>query len=423
MVLALLILKIYVNIVIALMVLYIARQFRFTMNRMSGEQKMYYQDIMDSDMPSVTVLVPMHNEELVALNILERLLDADYPKERLEIIPINDHSEDKTREILDKFAAEHPAIRPLHRYAGRRGKPAAINEALQRATGEVIIVFDADYRPPRGILRDIAVCFKDPEVGAVMGRVVPENVGANLLTRMLDLERSGGYQVDQQARYNLGLLPQYGGTVGGFRKSYCLHTVDGEKVCFDPNILTEDTELTIKLYLQGKQVVYANRAECYEEVPEDWDVRGRQIRRWARGHTQVMFRYLPRIYRSKMLTRRQKLDGMLLLVLYAMPPLFFLAVAALMVLFFAGEPAYATLLPVFFLTVAFNAFGNFSAFFQIGAATFIDGSTYRIRLLPFLMMNVFFNGIYISDGVIDAALDHVSGRATVWQKTMRFRKK
>jgi len=136
-----------------------------------------------------------------------------------------------------------------------------------------------------------------------------------------------------------------------------------------------------------------------------------------------MFRYLPQIYRSKMLTRRQKLDGMLLLVLYAMPPLFFLAVAALMVLFFAGEPAYATLLPVFFLTVAFNAFGNFSAFFQIGAATFIDGSTYRIRLLPFLMMNVFFNGIYISDGVIDAALDHVSGRATVWQKTMRFRKK
>lgn len=423
MVLALLILKIYVNIVIALMVLYIARQFRFTMNRMSGEQKMYYQDIMDSDMPSVTVLVPMHNEELVALNVLERLLDADYPKEKLEVIPINDHSEDKTKEILDKFAAEHPTIRPLHRYTGRRGKPAAINEALQRATGEVIIVFDADYRPPRGILRDIAVCFKDPEVGAVMGRVVPENVGSNLLTRMLDLERSGGYQVDQQARYNLGLLPQYGGTVGGFRKSYCLHMVEGEKVCFDPNILTEDTELTIKLYLQGKQVVYANRAECYEEVPEDWDVRGRQIRRWARGHTQVMFRYLPQIYRSKMLTRRQKLDGMLLLVLYAMPPLFFLAVAALMVLFFAGEPAYATLLPVFFLTVAFNAFGNFSAFFQIGAATFIDGSTYRIRLLPFLMMNVFFNGIYISDGVIDAALDHVSGRATVWQKTMRFRKK
>jgi cellulose synthase/poly-beta-1,6-N-acetylglucosamine synthase-like glycosyltransferase len=404
------------------MAFYIVRQFFFTMNRMIGEQKMYYQDIMDSDMPRVTVLVPMHNEELVALNVLERLLDADYPKEKLEVIPINDHSEDRTKEIVDKFSAEHPFIKPLHRYSGRRGKPAAINEALQKATGEVIIVFDADYRPPRGILRDIAVCFKDPEIGAVMGRVVPENVGTNLLTRMLDIERSGGYQVDQQARYNLGLVPQYGGTVGGFRKDYCMEIINEKKVCFDPNILTEDTELTFKLYLKGRKVAYANRAECYEEAPEDWEVRGRQIRRWARGHTQVMYRYLPQILSSKMLNRKQKLDGVLLLVLYAMPTIFFGALIALIVLFFLGDPAYATILPIFFLTVAFNAFGNFSAFFEIGAATFIDGSTYRVRLLPFLMLNVFFNGIYISDGFVDATLDHISGRRTVWQKTMRFRK-
>ena len=414
--------KVYIWVVVFLMTLYIARQFFFTLSRMIGEQKMYYQDIMDSDMPAVTVLIPMHNEELVALNVLERLLDADYPQGKLEIIPINDHSGDRTKEILDKFAAEHPAIKPLHRSSGRRGKPAAINEALQKASGEVIIVFDADYRPPRGILRDIAVCFKDPEIGAVMGRVVPENVGTNLLTRMLDIERSGGYQVDQQARYNLGLVPQYGGTVGGFRKNYCMEIVNEEKVCFDPNILTEDTELTFKLYLRGRKVAYANRAECYEEAPEDWEVRGRQIRRWARGHTQVMYRYLPLMLGSRLLDWKQKLDGILLLWLYAMPTLFFAAVSALITLFFLGDPAYSTLLPVFFLTVAFNAFGNFAAFFEIGAATFIDGSTYRVRLLPFLMLNVFFNGIYISDGFIDATLDHLSGRRTEWQKTRRFRK-
>ena len=52
-----------------------------------------------------------------------------------------------------------------------------------------------------------------------MGRVVPLNAGRNLLTRMLDLERSAGYQVDQQARMNLHLVPQYGGTVGGVGSS------------------------------------------------------------------------------------------------------------------------------------------------------------------------------------------------------------
>ena len=70
-----------------------------------------------------------------------------------------------------------------------------------------------------GLLKQLVAPFFDPEVGAVMGRVVPVNSGANLLTRLLDLERSGGYQVDQQARMNMNLMPQYGGTVGGVRLS------------------------------------------------------------------------------------------------------------------------------------------------------------------------------------------------------------
>ena len=83
------------------------------------------------------------------------------------------------------------------------------------AQGDIAIIFDADYVPGRGLLKQLVAPFFDPEVGAVMGRVVPINSGTNLLTRMLDLERSGGYQVDQQARMNMNLLPQYGGTVGG----------------------------------------------------------------------------------------------------------------------------------------------------------------------------------------------------------------
>ncbi|MFY0104485.1 hypothetical protein ABTP95_22220, partial [Acinetobacter baumannii] len=76
----------------------------------------------------------------------------------------------------------------------------------------------ADYLPARGLIKQLVAPFFDPEVGAIMGRVVPVNAGANLLTRLLDLERSGGYQVDQTARMNLGLVPQYGGTVGGIRR-------------------------------------------------------------------------------------------------------------------------------------------------------------------------------------------------------------
>jgi len=66
----------------------------------------------------------------------------------------------------------------------------------------------------KDVIRELVMAFVDPEVGAVMGRVVPRNNAESLLTRLLALERSGGYQVDQQARYNLDLFPQYGGRSG-----------------------------------------------------------------------------------------------------------------------------------------------------------------------------------------------------------------
>ena len=357
-----LILKIYLVFTVAVLVVYSMRHFVFTLNRLFFEQRIYYQDIIDSELKSITILIPMHNEEKVARQILDLLVvsaypyenvgtdakrildllvDADYPHEKLEIIPINDFSSDETRIILDEYAAHYPFIKPLHRYEGQRGKPAALNEGMKMAKGEIIIVFDADYLPPRGILKDIAVSFNDPEVGAVMGRVVPVNTRTNLLTRLLDLERTGGYQVDQQARYNMKLIPQYGGTVGGFRKDVV--TALGS---FDTNILAEDTELTFRLLMKGWKVIYANRAECYEEAPETWNVRSRQIRRWSRGHNQVMFRYLWPLIVSSKLSKKEKFDGLLLLFVYAIPLVLLLALLDSLALFFLVK---CRLLPVYSL--------------------------------------------------------------------------
>jgi cellulose synthase/poly-beta-1,6-N-acetylglucosamine synthase-like glycosyltransferase len=359
----------------------------------------------------------MHNEELVASSILDLLIIADYPHDKLEVIPINDFSEDRTREILDTYAATHPFIKPLHRYDGDRGKPAALNAALERATGEIIIVFDADYLPPKGILKSMVVCFSDPEVGAVMGRVIPVNTDRNLLTRFLDLERTGGYQVDQQARYNLKLLPQYGGTVGGFRRREVV-----DMGGFDTRILAEDTELTFRLSVNGWKVVYANRAECYEEAPESWFVRARQIQRWSRGHNDVMFRYWFRLLKSPHLSPREKFDGLLLLMVYAVPFILLLGLIDSLALFFLGEMQIFS--GVFFLVFigAYNTFGNFAPFYQVGIACLLDGAHHRILLLPYLLFNFFFNLWYISRGFVDAVIDAVTWRRATWHKTKRYRK-
>jgi len=247
--------RVWVFFVVVLMIAYAIRHWVLTLNRLLGRQRAYYQDLLDDDIPGVTVLVPMHNEEQVARGVLEALLRSDFPRDRLEIIPIDDHSDDATPEILATYAARDPRVRPLSRRGELRGKPAGLNEGMELASHEIILVFDADYEPSPDIIRELAVAFLDPEIGAVMGRVLPSNTSSKgLLPRLLDMERSGGYQVDQQARYSLDLIPQYGGTVGGFRKSIVQATGG-----FDPLVLAEDTDLTFKLFTRGWRIAYANR--------------------------------------------------------------------------------------------------------------------------------------------------------------------
>jgi cellulose synthase/poly-beta-1,6-N-acetylglucosamine synthase-like glycosyltransferase len=411
------ILKAYIIVISIIMLIYTLRHFIFSMNRSIGEQKLFYQDIIDTNLPKVTVIIPMHNEELVAANSLEAILNSDYPPDKLEIIPIEDHSEDGTRKILERFELIHKNIHPFYRSSGNRGKPSAMNEVLQFAEGEVIIVFDADYLPPKGIIRNIAISFLDPEVGAVMGRVIPINVSSNLLTRLLDLERTGGYQIDQQARYNLKLIPQYGGTVGGFRKDVAI-ALGG----FNPSIITEDTELTFKLYARGWKVVYANRAECYEEAPETWAVRSRQVTRWARGHCQVFFRYLFPILTSKYLSFLEKFDGVLLMFIYFIPLVLLVGIGASLTLFFLGEMNLFSSIFVFIMVSTYSSFGNAAPFYQIGVGALLDGSHARIRLLAMLMFNFVYYMWYISKGAFHAIFDVIFTRNPEWQKTQRFRK-
>jgi cellulose synthase/poly-beta-1,6-N-acetylglucosamine synthase-like glycosyltransferase len=401
-------------IVVVIMVIYALRHWRFTWNRISARQRPYYQDMIDSELPRVTIIVPMHNEAAVAMKSLDALIASNYPHELLEVIPIDDQSGDATPALIYDYSQRYSFIRPVYNLQGERGKAAALNRALRLATNEIVLVFDADYTPGRDLIRELAMAFIDPEVGAVMGRVVPGNSAVNLLTRLLALERSGGYQVDQQARYNLDLFPQYGGTVGGFRRSVVI-AMGG----FDTLTLAEDTDLTVRLFIDGWTVLYANRAECYEEVPETWDVRFRQLRRWARGHNRVFFLHIGALLRSRKLTAAQKVDGALLLFIYTVPPILLSGIAANALLFYMGQiPVVPGVLFALFV-VSYNAFGNFAPVFEVGAAELLDGAQQRLLLLPCLFYLFLFNSWAVTTGAIDALGDFIKSRRATWDKTRR----
>lgn len=403
------------RLILLLICIYTARHYYFTINRLFGRQRHPYIDIETANWPAVTVLVAAHNEEAVVADILKALMEVDYPADRLTVIPVNDRSTDGTREIIDSIAEQYPRIEPFHRVGGKPGKAAALKDAMARVNTEVVLVFDADYIPGKALIRELIAPFFDPEIGAVMGRVVPLNVNRKLLTRLLDLERSGGYQVDQQARMNLGMVPQYGGTVAGIRKS-ALDQIGG----WNENALAEDTDLTYRLLLAGWKTVYANRAECYEEVPERWPVRVRQIMRWAKGHNQAMVSYILKTAKCSELSRMERVDGVLLLGVYLMGPVLLLGWILAVVLFYTGVQIGGGLTVL--ALGAFTTLGNFAAFFEIAAAARLDGSNQRIRLLPLTLFGFTVSLISVSRAAYQQVHDLFFGHAElVWDKTERSR--
>lgn len=365
--------------------------------------------------PTVSILVPAHNEENVIGRLLDRLTELTYPEDKTQIIVIDDASTDSTEEITEKYAKNFNHIKVLHRNKkeGGRGKAAALNAGLKHATGEIILCFDADYYPQRDIVEKLTREFIDPKVGAVQGRVTVLNEPQNIVTRFVALERIGGYRVDQKARDYLGLIPQFGGTVGGFRRSL-LESLGG----WDESILAEDTDLTFQVYLAGYKVRYVEDAECYEEAVENWRDYWKQRYRWAKGHMQTFFKHWLKVLKSKNLTLREKADGLLLLNVYFMPILVLLSWILSISLFSIEQPQWShnflNILPI----MLYSSVGNFAPFFEIGIGAYLDGRTRVQWLIPLLIFTFLINTFICTKALVDLTLSKIARRnSNHWEKT------
>jgi len=405
----------------AIMCLYVVRHFWFFCDRMFKEQRRCYQDLAGTYTPSVSILIPMHKEEKVAADILERFVKMDYPKDggRYEVIAIDDGSTDATPAIVDEYASKFSFIKAVHRVGnGGNGKPEALNVGLKVASNEIVLTFDADYLPPRDCVKRLVAPFADVAVGGVMGRVVPVNSPESFVTRLMDIERAGGYQINQQARYNLNLIPQFGGTVGGFRRSV-LKTV-GE---FDETKLAEDTDLTYKLYLNGWKVAYVNAAECYEEAVLSWDMREKQLTRWAIGHDQCLFEYFFETIKSPALTFWQKVDGILLLGVYTTPLLVLIGWVTGIFSYIIGAPLWYSLFPIIFFIFTYNIVGNFAVFAEAGGSLFLDQRKRSIWLLPLMLVNLLANVWVCSKAFFQAIFlrqrRYEQVKPPIWVKTQK----
>jgi cellulose synthase/poly-beta-1,6-N-acetylglucosamine synthase-like glycosyltransferase len=399
------------------MTAYLCRHYFFTLKVLkdSGKKRKYTKFESSGFQPLVSILIPALNEELVIGRILQRMCELTYPSDKTEIVVINDASTDATAEIAKQYAEAHSFISVLNRndQEGRRGKGAALNAGLKRAEGEIILCFDADYYPQRNIVEELVKPFEDPKVGAVQGRVTVLNEPNNLVTRLVALERIGGYRVDQQARDGLGLITQFGGTVGGFRRSL-LESLGG----WDESILAEDTDLTFRVYLAGFEVRYVNNAECYEEAVENWRAYWKQRYRWSRGHMQCAFKHLFKVLKSTNLTVKQKIDAVLLLNVYFMPILVLLSwIIFVPLVFMNSQPT----LGIGWAATSISAYsfvGNFAPFFEVAIGAYLDGRNRAHWLTSLLIFTFLYNIPICTKAFADLVVSKISGKKGAhWDKT------
>jgi len=368
--------------------------------------------------PTVSILIPAHDEEHVIGRLLQRMTELTYPHHKMQVIVIDDASSDRTGQIAQEFAMQYTFIEALSRdkATGGKGKASAMNAGLKRATGEIVVCFDADYYPQKDIVEKLVRGFADPTVGAVQGRPVVLNESQNIVTRLVTLERIGGFRVDQEARDSLGLIPQFGGTVGGFRRS-AMEKLGG----FDESMLTEDTDLTFHLCLLGFKISYAGDAECYEEAVCTWKAYWRQRHRWARGHMQVCFKHEFNVLRSNKLNVKEKIDGLLLLHVYFMPVLamfsFFLGASLILL-----EPSPLVYAFWLFVPVSlYSSVGNFAPFFEVGIGAYLDGRTRLQWLVPLLAFLYLYNVAICTKAFLDICGAKILGKKQEdWSKTQHF---
>jgi poly-beta-1,6-N-acetyl-D-glucosamine synthase len=117
--------------------------------------------------PSVTIVIPTFNEEVVIREKIENTLHLEYPRDRLQILICDDASEDRTAEIVKAYASQGVE---LSQGESRTGKVGGLNRALQVATGEIFIIADADILPNPDALRELMANFADETVGCVLSQ-------------------------------------------------------------------------------------------------------------------------------------------------------------------------------------------------------------------------------------------------------------
>ena len=246
--------------------------------------------------PTVSILVPAHNEALVIVRTVRALMNMEYPVDRYEVIVINDNSTDDTAEKLEELQREFPDRRLVvistGPEVGGKGKSNALNIGFSVSTGEVIAIYDADNTPESDALAILVEnLMEDDKIGAVIGKFRTRNRNASLLSRFVNIETLAYQCMNQAGRYFFFKLCTIPGTNYVIRRKL-IEEIGG----WDTKALSEDTEISFRLYRMGYYIKQMPLAVTREQEPHLLSVWFRQRTRWAKGNIYVLVKNMRYIF-------------------------------------------------------------------------------------------------------------------------------
>ena len=294
----------------------IAYQFALTLfgyiNYLKSFREKKTVDASHFDFPSCTIMIPAHNEAKVIGKTVEAMLNLEYPKDKLTIMVINDGSKDETASIVHELASSNPQIVlfTIPPGEGGKGKSRALNIGLKQVHSEIIAIYDADNTPdPKALHYLVAQLVTHKELGAVIGKFRTVNKNATLLTRFINIETLSFQSILQAGRWQMHNIATLPGTNFVIWTSL-VHSLSG----WDEEALTEDSELSIRIYEKGYKIKFIPYAVTYEQEPQEWKVWLRQRMRWVRGNNYVIKKFFREIPKFK--SKRLAFDILYTLLLY-----------------------------------------------------------------------------------------------------------
>ena len=226
--------------------------------------------------PSVSVIVPAYNEEVVLENCLRSIVASDYPG--VEVICVDDGSKDGTFALMQQLAAELPRVTAIRQE--NAGKGAALNRGIKASHGDVLLLVDSDGVFAANTITEMVRGFDDEQIGAVCGDDRPVNID-RVQTRFLALISHVGTGLMRRALHLLGALPVVSGNSGAFRRDVLEITGPLRE-----DTVGEDLELTWRIYRAGYRVAFRPTALVYAESPSTFNGLWKQRVRWSRGLLQ-----------------------------------------------------------------------------------------------------------------------------------------